>query len=167
MLNIESSLKNDLEFWIRQKVLNLTEIGICAFSTKEGALNSSSNIFNYEDCVAIASLIKQGYDETDAAALVAHRIVYASPHFPGREIEAPDKADPVGQRIVGIYRLADGSLWSVFADNDVGCVKPADLSRDYVVLATRGTSVVDESPADRVKESLTRCDELGQYLAAA
>ena len=167
MMRVDDSIKNDLEFWISQKVLNRAEIGICAFSTKEGVLNSSSNVFTYEKCVAVAALMTRGYDEIDAATLVAHDIVYASPYHPARGIESPEGSDPVGVGVVGIYRLADGSLWSVLADNDIGCVKPADLSRDYVVLATRGTSVVDESPADRVKESLTRCDELGQYLAAA
>lgn len=166
-MKIDDDIKNDLEFWISQKVLNRAEIGICAFSTEEGALNSRSNVYSYEKCVAVAALMKGGYEEIDAAALVDHRIVYASPYSPGRGIEAPDDSHPVGQCIVGIYRLADESLWSVLADNDIICVKPAHLSRDYIVLATRGTSVVDEAPADRVKQLLTRCDELGQYLAAA
>lgn len=164
---IEEIQKDDVQFWIANGLANRVEIGIWAFSTSNNVLNCSSNTFSYEKCIAIASLISFGYNEVDAAALVDHEIVYTSRYDPARGIEAPLNSDSVGQRLVGIYRLADASLWSVLADDDIGCVKPADLSQNYIVVATRGASVVDEAPADRVKHLLSRCDELGRCFATA
>lgn len=62
---------------------------------------------------------------------------------------------------VGFFRLTDGSVWSVSADMDTRAVTPDKIEGDFLVVATRGTSIVDEDPADRVRHLLTECDARG------
>ncbi len=167
MINISKKQKYEIEFLLRTTFGNRVEIGISAFSTKDGCLKYPVKMFSYEECIAIAALTHKNYDPIFAAALVYHKVVYAAPHFAGREVEAPDGTDQVGQLLAGIYRLADGALWSIHADNDVRWVKPQELSREFVVVATRGHDISDEDPVVRAKHLLSPCDERGKLLEAA
>jgi hypothetical protein len=162
-----SEKKSEIDRLLREEFGNYTDVGVAVFSTTGGNLTPSSVLFSYIESVAVAALIKKNYEPIFAAALVYNGVVYSTPHFPGRSAESPLGTDPVGQRFAGVYRLPDGSLWAVHADNDVQWVKPDELSSDFVVFATRGPNITDEDPADRVRHLLTKCDEVGQLSEAA
>ena len=159
---MDRSTINSLEFLIRQSVGHRADIGLYAFALQNGQLNSSCNRFNYDECIAIAALLHDGHYWGDqAAALVAHDIVYASPHYVERGIESPGRSNKPGEGLVGIFRLGDGSLWAVHCDNDMRQTNPSDLERDFLLVATRGTTITCEPIGDRIRQLLTRCDELG------
>lgn len=161
--NIETSI----EILICLSVGHQCEIGIYPFELHDGKLTSKSHVFNYADGVAVAALIKEGFAEHDAANLVRHHLVHATPQSACMPVDVCLTKDVIGKWTVGYFRLADGAVWAVHADSDVNTYSSVDYEGEYLVVPTRGNQIADESAIERVQHMLTQCDLFGRPLVSA
>jgi hypothetical protein len=159
MTTLTDDVKEYLEPAIRAKCINRADVGLFAFAGSGNDKTSIKDVFSYSDTVAIAALINKGSIGRDAAAYVSKGLVAASPHYAGNEVE--EWIEHEHQLHVGFYRLADGGIWSVSADLDTSAIKPSDILGDFLIVAARGTSIVDEQPTDRARHLLSECDARG------
>lgn len=159
MITMTDDVKDYLEPAIRTKCGNRAEVGLFAFTGIGNDKSSIHDVFSYNDTIAISALINKQYTARDAAAYVRRDLVAASPHYAGHDVE--EWVEHQHEMHVGFFRLTDGSVWSVSADMDTRAVTPDKIEGDFLVVATRGTSIVDEDPADRVRHLLTECDARG------
>ena len=167
MSSVKNSVEANLEYLISQSVGHNCEMGFYPFELIDGALTALSHVFSFGDGVAVAALLKQGFAEHDAANMVRHRLVYAIPHFGCTPVEAGTDRDVVGGFEVGFYRLADGSIWSVHAGNDVSTYRTDDYVGEYLLVPTRGNRITNESVIERVRHMLTECDQFGRPVVLA
>lgn len=159
MITLTDDVKEYLEPAIRAKCGNRTEVGLFAFTGIGDNKASIHDVFSYTDTISISALINKQYSARDAAAYVRLGLVDASPHYAGHDVEG--WVEHQHEMHVGFFRLTDGSVWSVSADIDTRAVTPDQIEGDFLVVGTRGTSIVNEDPANRVRHLLTECDARG------
>lgn len=159
MTILSETLKQKLELKISAKCVDRVDVGLCAFSGTSEHDTSVRDTFSYSDNVAVAALINQGYSSRDAAAYVNGGFVAATPHYAEHATE--EDSEHQHEMRVGFVRLADGGIWTVTADLDTRVVTPDHIVGDFFIVAVRGASIVDESPADRARHLLTECDARG------
>ncbi|TFU06195.1 hypothetical protein EUV02_04070 [Polymorphobacter arshaanensis] len=139
---------------------NRTEIGLCVWSCHDTYEHIPELFFDYEDVLATAALVLDGWSVVSAASVVHHSLVYAVPVVFGQDRGLPDFADPVGRLEMFQVRLPDGTIWAIMADNDM-LRRPRGIPVDdkkYGACATRGLTRSDEDIFTRVANLLTRIE---------
>lgn len=155
MINISKEMSDVLTRTVYHECVNRVDIGIFTFQFDDEFGPNDLEGFTYSDNIAVAALLKDGVKLRDAAVYVNEGLVSAvSVTMNGIENAHHNLR-------VGYFRLADGSVWSVSADMDYKHIVADDVAGEFLVVATRGTSIVGEDPVDRACHLLTECDERG------
>ncbi|WP_146173269.1 hypothetical protein [Sphingomonas faeni] len=165
MITVSADISKSFELAMKSNGVNGVEIGLCAFYETRQEIDSAAKAFSYEDNVAVAALMNRGFTSRDAAAYVNAGLVGAVLHDARRSAEEQNEHPHEMQ--VGFFRQSDGRIWSVTADIDTRVVTADQIEGDFLVVATRATSIVDGNPTDRARHLLTECDRHGSPSIAS